>query len=109
MYIDYKLIGKRIQSQRKKLQKTQEWLAEQLSVTVGYISQIERGITKVSLDTLAQISTILQMDISYFLTGTIYNEQIYLEEEFYEKLRKLSCSKRKVLYGIMDVLLETEI
>ena len=44
MSIDYKIIGKRIKERRKICQITQETLAEKLGVSVGYISQIERGI-----------------------------------------------------------------
>ncbi|MBQ3826264.1 MAG: helix-turn-helix transcriptional regulator [Spirochaetaceae bacterium] len=51
MSIDYRLIGQKIQTKRKTLHKTQENMAESISVTVGYISQIERGITKVNLET----------------------------------------------------------
>ena len=43
MSIDFKLIGSRIKTTRKKAGRTQEWLAEQIDVSVGYISQIERG------------------------------------------------------------------
>ena len=43
MSIDYKIIGKRIKERRKICQITQETLAEKLGVSVGYISQIERG------------------------------------------------------------------
>ena len=50
MRIDYKLIGNRIKTERKKSGITQEVLAEMLDVTVGYVSQVERGITKISLE-----------------------------------------------------------
>ncbi|HIU48528.1 MAG TPA: helix-turn-helix transcriptional regulator [Candidatus Avimonoglobus intestinipullorum] len=43
MSIDYSLIGARIQARRKQMHLTQEQLAEALSVSVGYISQVERG------------------------------------------------------------------
>lgn len=65
MNIDYKLIGRRIQQIRKEKGLTQDNLSEKINVTVGYISQIERGITKINLDTLAQIATILECDIFF--------------------------------------------
>ena len=52
MAIDYKLIGKRIKKQRKEKNMTQEILSEKIDVTVGYVSQIERGFCKVNLDIL---------------------------------------------------------
>ena len=53
MSVDYAAIGQRIKGRRREQKRTQEWLAEQLQVSVGYISQIERGVTKVNLDTLS--------------------------------------------------------
>ena len=47
MSIDYKLIGSRIKSERIRQKITQEKLAESLDVSVGYVSQLERGITKI--------------------------------------------------------------
>ena len=55
MAVDFKLIGKRIQEKRKELKKTQEDLAEYLDVSVGYVSNMERGTTKISLTTLVNI------------------------------------------------------
>lgn len=52
MSVDYRIIGQRIKIKRKSIRKTQDHVAEALSVSVGYISQIECGVTKVNLDTL---------------------------------------------------------
>ena len=54
MNVDYGAIGQRIKQVRRSRDMTQERLAEALSVSVGYISQIERGVTKINLDTLAE-------------------------------------------------------
>ncbi len=69
MVIDYKIIGKRIKNARKEINMTQEVLAEKADVSVGYISQIERGICKVNLDTLAIIANILNCDVSFLIDG----------------------------------------
>ena len=60
MAIDYKVLGKRIKTQRIAKGTTQEHFAEHLDVSVGYISQMERGITKISLDLLGAIAAILK-------------------------------------------------
>ena len=70
MVIDYKIIGKRIKMVRKDNNMTQEVLAEKADVTVGYISQIKRGICKVNLDTLAIIANILNCEVSFLIDGT---------------------------------------
>ena len=67
MNIDYKLIGSRIKLERTKKGLTQEKLAELLDVSIGYISQVERGITKISLELLGAISAILECDVALFV------------------------------------------
>ena len=50
MTLNYKIIGSRIKIRRKMKDVTQEQMAEDLNLSVGFISQLERGICKVSLD-----------------------------------------------------------
>ena len=54
MGVDYSAIGRRMKQKRKQAGMTQDNLAEKLSVSVGYISQMERGVTKISLETLSR-------------------------------------------------------
>ena len=81
MSVDYFTLGQRIQARRKSLKKTQEMLAEELSVTVGYISQIERGVTKVNLETLDEIAQLLGCTATDFLDGTTKTASTYLSED----------------------------
>ncbi len=90
MSVDFGLIGSRIKAARKGAGKTQEWLAEKLDVSVGYISQVERGITKISLETLSEISSVLNSDISYLVSGTAKGQSEYLQNELSEKFSALS-------------------
>lgn len=104
MAIDYSLLGKKIQERRKELHKTQEKMAELLSVTVGYVSQIERGITKVNLDTLSKIAEILECDVTEFLKGVGENSKIYLFEEMNGIFATLSGTNKKNLLEIATIL-----
>ena len=105
MSVDYRAIGKRIKQKRKDLEKTQDYLAESLSVSVGYISQIERGITKVSLDTLSEIATHLNCDISELITGTVPSHQDYLNEEFAQVYDRMDTHQKNILLEIAHVIL----
>lgn len=81
MAVDFKLIGKRIQDKRKNIKKTQEELAEYLNVSVGYVSNMERGTTKISLTTLVNISDFLGCDVSDLVSKVSTNGNTYLSEE----------------------------
>ena len=101
MAVDYKILGKRIKTQRIAKGATQEHFAEHLDVSVGYISQIERGITKVSLDRLATISDYLGCEMSYLLEGVNSGSADYLDKDFNNLYRRLSAYEKKVLTALV--------
>ena len=51
--IDYTTIGKRIQTRRQERNITQEKLAEQVGISVVYLSKIENGRVYPTLETLS--------------------------------------------------------
>jgi transcriptional regulator with XRE-family HTH domain len=101
MNVDYKLIGERIKKVRKSREMTQESMAEKLNVSIGYVSQVERGITKISLDLLGAISSILDYDIALFISESATNSNAYLESEFKNEFGKLSKSKKRLVLEII--------
>ena len=107
MNIDYKLIGERIQLARKSKGITQENMAERLNVSIGYVSQVERGITKISLDLLAAISSILETDIAGFVSASAVNSAEYLESEIVCEFRKLDQMKKQFILNIVKMTNET--
>ena len=101
MAIDYKVLGKRIKEQRIIKGTTQEHFAEHLDVSVGYISQIERGITKVSLDRLSSISEYLDCDMSILLEGVSSGSENYLDKDFNNLYKRLSAYEKKILTALV--------
>ena len=59
MAINYKTLGDRIKTKRISTAITSRKFAEHMDVSVGYISQLERGISKVSLERLVSFPNIL--------------------------------------------------
>jgi len=96
MNIDYKLIGERIKKARKSKGLTQDILSEKLNVSIGYVSQVERGITKISLDLLGAISSILEFDIASFITESAPNSNDYVESELLSEIRSSTGRKRNI-------------
>lgn len=103
MNVDYKLIGERIKKTRKSKEITQEAMAERLGVSIGYVSQVERGITKISLDLLGAISTVLECDIASLISESAVNSDVYMESEFLEKFKKLDTKKRKYILEVIKL------
>ncbi len=104
MSVDYNLIGTRIQRIRKSRKLTQEKLAEELHVSVGYVSQIERGITKANLEMLSSICTVLNCDICCLLGGTVREQGSYLDDELYRKFQQLKTRQKNAALKIIDVI-----
>lgn len=106
MSVDFKLLGSRIKQTRKDFGKTQEWLAEQIDVSVGYISQIERGITRINLETLSEICTVLNGDMAYLVSGTAKKQSDYLNNEISEKFSLLSERDKKLVVSLVDSMIK---
>lgn len=104
--INYSLIGKRIKEARKKHGITQEKMAEILHVSIGYISQLERGITKINLDTLSKISNATNTDIAYLVTGTVIESPNYIDDEISNCITKLNTREKETLFTILNTYIE---
>ena len=106
MNVDYQLIGARIKSARNKQGLTQEQMAERLDVTIGYVSQVERGITKISLDLLGKIAMILECDIASLITQSAVNSDDYIADEVMNNMRRLNGRDRRIVLSIIKSMLE---
>lgn len=62
-------IGSRIKAERKNRSLSQERLAEMINVSPHYIYEIERGLKAMSLETLINLSTALNISTDYILFG----------------------------------------
>jgi transcriptional regulator with XRE-family HTH domain len=89
-------IGERIKNLRQLSNLTQEELAERANLTKGFISQIERDLTSISLDSLVQILDALDENISDFFKEASQEKIIYrgkdrvaIEKEKIEKFELL--------------------
>ncbi|MCI7112748.1 MAG: helix-turn-helix transcriptional regulator [Lachnospiraceae bacterium] len=107
MLVDYILIGKRIKDYRNKCGFTQAALAEKLDVSVGFISQIERGITKPNLEMLASIASVVDCDIADLVSDAKVTTKNYMMDEFNELYSKLLPSERKLLYNMVEYHLQS--
>ncbi len=69
--VDYVAIGRRVKKYRLQAKLTQSDLAEKLDVSVGFVSQIERGSTEVSLKRLESIANIMNTKLEYLISDSV--------------------------------------
>ena len=65
--MDYAAIGKRIRAQRKRLNLSQEELAEMVNISTVHMSHIETGYTKLSLPVLVDLACALGVRTDYLI------------------------------------------
>jgi len=61
-------IGKKIKELRLAKGLTLKDLSEKSDLSIGYISQVERGIASIAVTSLEKIAQVLGVDLSYFFT-----------------------------------------
>lgn len=68
--VNYENVGNKIRERRNFLKVTQENLANDINVSASFISDIENGRRKMSLETMIKISIALKTSLDYFI---LYN------------------------------------
>lgn len=63
-------LGERLRQRRKALGKTQQQVADAASLTVGFISQVERGLSTPSLSSLYNLAKALEANVDFFVSHT---------------------------------------
>lgn len=69
--VDYENVGNKIRERRNFLKVTQENLANDINVSASFISDIENGRRKMSLETMIKISIALKTSLDYFVLDNV--------------------------------------
>lgn len=102
--LNYKSIGRRIKYYRSKTGMRQADLAEQLNVSVSYISQIECGVAEVSLRRLDEIAVIISCKVQNLVADIDDAEPDYLASEISERINGWSKHERALLINLIDAV-----
>ena len=108
MAIDYNVIGERLKKARLAKKLTQEDLAEQVDISVAFLSRVERGSSHINLKRLNHICNLLDVSEGYILNGTSSDSSEYLNKEFNELLKNCSPEKQKMIYNVAKAIAESE-
>ena len=66
-------VGKKIKCYRKAQKYTLKTLAEKTGLSIGFLSQLERGMTTIAIDSLFNLANVLDVDIMDFFDGDSKN------------------------------------
>ena len=105
---DYSVIGKRIKEARNNQNLTQEELADELNISVAFLSRVETGKSHINLKRLTQIAEFLKVSPGYLLTGSNTTSKDYLKEDFKNILDKCSPEQQKLIYEISEFVSKTK-
>lgn len=104
MTINYSLIGNRIKAARKAKGLSQSELSELINRSVGYMSYIETGSKKPSLETLIQIANALDVTIDELLSDNLAAASPVSNTQINQLLSDCSAfEKRVILLSIKSI------
>ncbi|SMD02716.1 helix-turn-helix domain-containing protein [Sporomusa malonica] len=76
-------IGGKVKELRTRKKMTLKELGEKTSLSTGFLSQLERGLTSIATDSLEKIAEAVDVDLSYFFVGCTKNRNSIIRS--YEK------------------------
>ena len=96
--LDYLRIGVRIGDYRQERKISQAELAELTDLSVVYISHIETGSKKASLEVLVKIAAVLEVTVDRLLLGNQANDKGSYTPEIRELLEDCNNFEKAVIY-----------
>ena len=107
-----KNIGKKIKLARAKAEYTQEELAEKLSLSPRYISQLERGIAFGSATTIINVCKALNINSDFLFNDLINNKTPILDsitdDKFLEDYLKLNDYNKNIISVLTTKLVKIQ-
>ena len=108
-----KSIGKKIKLARSKTNYTQETLAEKLSLSPRYISQLERGIAFGSANIIVSLCKALNISTDFLFSDFIDSDSCeymdLIDSKFLENYSQLNDYNRKVINRLTNDLIKLQL
>lgn len=104
--LNYTGIGQRIAKRRLQIGLKQNMLAERLDISNNYLSSIERGKEKPSLEIIVKICIELQVTPDYLLMGNMYSNNV--PQNIADGLRLCTEEDLSLLSVIMSHMVERQ-
>ena len=102
--VDYKLIGSRIKEIRIKEQLTQDYVSEQAGITTVYLSKIENGKVRPTIDTLSAICDVINCDLGTILLNVASESNNYQSETVVKLFHSCSSDVKPIAIKLLEQL-----
>ena len=103
--MDYFVLGENIKKARKGASITQEKLAEYVDLSAAFISQIERGARKPSLETVYDISVVLKIPVDALLKDVSSTNALSELDKIALLLKNRSSAEIKLASALIETLM----
>jgi transcriptional regulator with XRE-family HTH domain len=103
--VDYKLIGRRIRERRLIANYSQEQLAWEAELSATYISYIENGTKKPSLESLVSICNVLGITLDNLLAGNQIHSNYDYQTDIAMIMKGTSSTEKRLIYELIYALL----
>lgn len=103
LYLD---MGNRISHLRRKHKLTQAQLSEQLDITVKHLSEVERGLTSLSLEKLVRLCDILNTDMEFITRGNdITKHSVDIPDYIMDFLKSNDERQRQLIQDYLEMFI----
>ncbi len=104
MSVNYILIGKRVREVRKQRNISQALLGEKAGLSPQYVSQVETGRKKASLQALIHLARALEVSADTPLYGNLGKNALEYQRDVSELLEDCTDFERRVLFEVMGAV-----
>ena len=106
-HINYKLIGTRINNWRKRFGITQDDLALLTDISIPYLSEIENGKKRPSLDIIVSIADAIGVTVDELLSGNMLSSSSDYQTDIDYLLSDCTSEERQFIYEMLRALKES--
>lgn len=72
-------LGKKIKEMRIKRDMTLKNLSDETGLSTGFLSQLERGLTTISVDSLQKLSDALEVNLNFFFNASVKTDTVVMK------------------------------
>lgn len=100
MSLNFIIIGRRVKESRLQKGISQEDLAEQINMSVSYISRIESAKKQASLEALVRIANTLGITVDHLLYGNQANDPVEYLADMARLMEGCANFEKRIIYDI---------